>query len=421
MAKTVVVIGAGLAGIQVTQQLTDLGVTVHLIEKEPTIGGLATHMGRVYPTGDCALCLDACEELFDGHHRRCQYRSLLTAKKNLKLYTQTEIKSIAEADGKFSVSIKSHPRYVLLDRCVVCLECINVCDVEVPDEYAIRGGTRKAIYRPISQGVPLAPLIDMDHCTQCGKCIEVCGVDAINLEEKAKTRTIKADALILATGVEEKLPLTLPGYAYSESEDIITQRELARLIDPAGDTDGQVITSSGDAAAKVTMILCAGSRDLEATEYCSQACCTYSLKHANMLRDKGIDVTICYMDLRVQKASYHYLDLARKKGVKLLRGKPDRVVLRDGKPTTIVEDTQTQQRMELESDLVVLASPLSPLASQSDLLTDFLGVYGFAPRVVKEGRVYACGTATGPEDIPTSIAEANAIALRVYADLEGGR
>ncbi|MHA1587455.1 MAG: hypothetical protein ACTSV9_01640, partial [Candidatus Thorarchaeota archaeon] len=87
----------------------------------------------------------------------------------------------------------------------------------------------------------------------------------------------------------------------------------------------------------------------------------------------------------------------------------------------IVEDTQTQQRMEIESDLVVLASPLSPLASQSDVLTDFLGEYGFASRVVKEGRVYACGTATGPEDIPTSIAEANAIALRVYADFEGGR
>ena len=87
MAKNAVVIGAGLAGIQVTQQLTDLGITVHLIEKEPIIGGLSTHLSRVFPTGDCALCLDASSEMYDGHHRKCQYRSLVSEKKNLKLYT----------------------------------------------------------------------------------------------------------------------------------------------------------------------------------------------------------------------------------------------------------------------------------------------------------------------------------------------
>ncbi|MHA1613494.1 MAG: FAD-dependent oxidoreductase [Candidatus Thorarchaeota archaeon] len=420
MTKTAVVIGAGLAGIQVAQQLTDLGIVVHLIEKESIIGGLSTHLGRVFPTGDCALCLDASTEIFDGQHRRCQYRGLVTEKKNLKLHTLTEIRSISEVDGSFKISIKSQPRYVDLDRCVVCLECIEVCDVNTRDEYGVRGGTRKAIYRPIPQGVPLAPLIDMEHCTKCGKCVDICKVNAIDLEEKESTKTIKADALILATGVEEKIPLDFPGYEYSKSDDIITHAELARLLDPAGDTNGEVTTSSGNSVSEVTMVLCVGSRDLSAAEYCSQACCTYSLKHADMLRDRGIDVTICYMDLRVQKSSEHYLTHAREKGVKFLRGKPDSVVIRNGKPMTIVEDTQSQKRMEIESDLVVLASPLAPLAEQSDALSEFLGEYGFVSRIAKEGRIYACGTATGPTDIPTSIAEANAVALEVYSDLEGG-
>jgi heterodisulfide reductase subunit A len=420
MAKNVVVIGAGLAGIQVTQQLTDLGITVHLIEKEPIIGGLSTYLGRVFPTGDCALCLDASGEMYDGHHRKCQYRGLVTEKKNIKLYTQAEVKSITEAEKGFKVSVRSNPRHVNLDRCVVCLECIEVCEVDVPDEYSLRGGTRKAIYRPIPQGVPLAPLIDMENCTKCGKCIDVCKVDAIDFEEKASTKTINADAVIIATGVEENIPTDFPGYEYQTSEDIISHVELARLLDPAGDTNGIVTTSSGDAVSKVTMVLCVGSRDKTAFEYCSQACCTYSLKHAEMLRDLGIDVTICYMDIRVPKTSEHYLTNSREKGVKFLRGKPDKVVVRNGKPVTVVEDTQSQKLIDIESDLVVLASPLAPLGTDNDPVSEFLAEYGFAERVIKEGKVYACGTATGPTDIPTSVAEANAVALRVYSDLNGG-
>jgi heterodisulfide reductase subunit A-like polyferredoxin len=124
--------------------------------------------------------------------------------------------------------------------------------------------------------------------------------------------------------------------------------------------------------------------------------------------------------LRVPKESEHYLRQSREKGVKFLRGKPDKVITREGKPVTIVEDTQSQQVLEIESDLVVLASPLASLGDHDDSIAGFLVENGFAPRVVKKGSIYACGTATGPTDIPTSIAEANAVALRVYSDLAGG-
>ncbi|UCH03426.1 MAG: CoB--CoM heterodisulfide reductase iron-sulfur subunit A family protein, partial [Candidatus Thorarchaeota archaeon] len=271
MTKTVVVVGAGVAGIQVSQQLADLGVTVHLIEQEATVGGLSTHLGKVFPTDDCALCLDACEEMFSGYHRRCQYRSLLGSQKKLSLHTQTQVKSIKREGKGFSVFLRTSPRYVLLDRCVVCLECIQVCDVEVEDEYNLGRSKRKVIYRPIPQSVPLAPVIDMDSCTRCSKCVDVCKVGAINLDQRVKTRTIKADAIVLATGVEERSPSTLPGYAYDECGDVLTQRELARLLDPAGGTNGEVLTAAGEPARSVSMILCAGSRDLNSVEYCSQA------------------------------------------------------------------------------------------------------------------------------------------------------
>ena len=420
MTKTVLVVGAGLAGIQVAHQLADLGMKVHLVEREATVGGLSTHLGKVFPTDDCALCLDACEELHSGKHRRCQYRSLLGVQKGLTLHTLTDIKSIKKNGGKFSVSLRTLPRFVSPDRCVVCLECIKVCDVEVPDAMNLGRNKRKAIYRPIPQGIPLIPVIDIESCNKCGKCVDVCGVDAINLEEKPKTRTLKVDAVVIATGVEERIPITLPGYSYGKCDDVLTQRELARLLDPAGPTNGEVLTAAETPVTSVTMILCAGSRDINAIEYCSQACCTYSIKHAVMLRNLGIEVTVCYMDLRVPLHSKHYLDLAREFGVRFVRGKPDQVAVREGRPVTIVEDTQSSRRLEIDSDIVVLASPLEPIASGTDHFASMQDKHGFISQKDSKKGFYACGTSTGPTDIPASVTEANSVALQVYMDLEGG-
>jgi heterodisulfide reductase subunit A len=330
---------------------------------------------------------------------------------------QTEVKSIKKESGKYSVSLKTGPRYISEDRCVVCLECIKVCDVEVPDDRNLGRSSRKAVYRPVPQGVPLVPIIDIESCTKCGKCVEVCGVDAIDLEQKTRNRTVKADAVVIATGVEERDPGQLPGYAYDKCDDVLTQRELARLLDPTGPTNGMVLTASGKPVESVTMVLCAGSRDLNAAKYCSQACCTYSLKHAVMLRDQSVDVTICYMDLRVPLHSEHYLDLAREHGVSFIRGKPDHVKIRDGSPITTVEDTESKKLLELESDLVILASPLVPLAAEMEQFSKMLDQYGF---ITNPKGIYACGTSTGPTDIPTSITEANSVALQVFMDLEGG-
>jgi heterodisulfide reductase subunit A-like polyferredoxin len=420
MAKTVVVVGAGVAGIQVAQQLADLGMSVHLVEKEATVGGLSAHLGKVFPTDDCALCLDVCEELYNGKHRRCQYRTLLGTQKRLMLHTLTDVKSIKKNGGKFSVSLRSRPRFILPDRCVVCLECIKACDVAVPDELNLERRHRKAIYRPVPQAVPLIPVIDIESCTKCGKCVDVCGVGAIDLGQKPASRTVTADAVIIATGVEERNPGELPGYRYEQCQDVLTQQELARLLDSTGPTDGAVLTASGKPVNSVTMILCAGSRDLNAIEYCSQVCCTYSLKHSIMLRNLGINVTLCYMDLRVPLHSQHYLTLSRELGVRFVRGKPDQVTIKGDSPVTVVEDTESKKRLELESDLVVLASPLVSHALEKEQFASMLDNYGFFSHQDSRERIYACGTSTGPTDIPTSMAEANSVALQVYLDLKGG-
>ncbi len=53
----VVVIGAGIAGIEAALDIADHGIQVHLIEREPTIGGHMAQLDKTFPTNDCSMCI----------------------------------------------------------------------------------------------------------------------------------------------------------------------------------------------------------------------------------------------------------------------------------------------------------------------------------------------------------------------------
>ncbi|MFW9989280.1 MAG: FAD-dependent oxidoreductase [Candidatus Odinarchaeota archaeon] len=53
--KAVLVIGAGIAGMNAALDLANQRINVHLVEKEATIGGKMAQLDRIYPTDDCAI------------------------------------------------------------------------------------------------------------------------------------------------------------------------------------------------------------------------------------------------------------------------------------------------------------------------------------------------------------------------------
>ncbi|MEJ2247236.1 MAG: FAD-dependent oxidoreductase [Acidobacteriota bacterium] len=55
MQKNVLVIGGGIAGIQASLDLADMGVKVYLVEKLPSIGGKMAQLDKTFPTNDCAI------------------------------------------------------------------------------------------------------------------------------------------------------------------------------------------------------------------------------------------------------------------------------------------------------------------------------------------------------------------------------
>ena len=51
----VLVVGAGIAGMQSALDLADSGYYVHLVEKSPAIGGVMAQLDKTFPTNDCSM------------------------------------------------------------------------------------------------------------------------------------------------------------------------------------------------------------------------------------------------------------------------------------------------------------------------------------------------------------------------------
>jgi heterodisulfide reductase subunit A len=139
----VLVVGAGIAGIEAALKIAEAGKQVFLVEREPTIGGHMAKFDKCFPTLDCAACILT--------PKMTQVR----AHPNIDLRTYAEVESVEPYDLRnFKVKIRRKPRYVNVDTCTGCGECANICPVTVLSEFDEGLGKRKAIFRPFPQAVP---------------------------------------------------------------------------------------------------------------------------------------------------------------------------------------------------------------------------------------------------------------------------
>jgi heterodisulfide reductase subunit A len=215
-------------------------------------------------------------------------------------------------------------------------------------------------------------------------------------------------------------------YGYGKHPNVITQLELAKIIDPNGSSKGALVRpSDGKPAKNVLMVQCVGSRDENYYPYCSKICCVFALKHANILiqeRDNA-KVSVVYMDIRTYDRHERYYRDARETGVEFVRGRITRVEPNnDDTLNVIVYDSLLDQYLKFTVDLFVLSSALEP-PEGSDKIIEALGLgtaSGFvAPsdissdEVIAGDHVYACGTALGPAEVPESVTQARAVVSKI--------
>ncbi len=127
------VVGAGISGIRAALDLAEFGYGVTLIDKSPHMGGILSQLDYQFPTDRCGMCKMLPLVDRDASSQYCLRKGLFH--ENIDIALSTELAAIEGEPGQFQVTLKEHPNWVNPDLCTGCGECVNVCPVEVPDEF----------------------------------------------------------------------------------------------------------------------------------------------------------------------------------------------------------------------------------------------------------------------------------------------
>ncbi len=416
------VIGAGIAGIQAALDIADAGFPVYLVEREPSVGGRMSQLDKTFPTLDCSSCILTPKMVDVGQHP------------NIELMTYSEVVAVEGEAGAFHVTVRKKPRYVEEDRCRGCGLCAQECRMHgrVTDAFNQGLGKRAAIYVPFPQAVPLIYTVDPAACLYltrgvCGKtfkCKDACPADAINFEQKERFVELDVATIVVATGFDLIDPRTKPEFGYGVYPGVLTGLEFERLSSASGPTTGKILLD-GKEPKDVVFIHCVGSRDPHTgVPYCSRICCMYTAKHAHLVRDKLPDarITVFYIDMRAFGKGYEeFYDRVKEERVIYRRGEPSEVYRRGERLVVRAEDSVLRRTVEVEADLVVLATAVVPRVD-SEAVAQLLGLErtpdGFFKeahpkfRPVESNRpgVFLAGCCQGPKDIPDTVAQAKAAA-----------
>ena len=419
----VLVIGGGVAGITSSLRLAEYGLKVHLVERRPSIGGHMIQFPKVFPTLDCSQCI------------LTPKMASVSQSRNIDLITYAEVSEVSGLPGDFHVTVRLKPRGVDSEKCIGCAACSRVCPVEAPSEHDEGLGMRKAVYVPFPQSVPSVYTIDFDACTLCGECVKACPRGAIDLEDEGKEMELNVGAIILATGFELYDIGQLAQYGYGKYPNVITSLEMERILDVNGPTQSRLIVpETGRDVRSIAYVLCAGSRDTEVGKpYCSRVCCLYALKQAQMLRDRGVDVWIHYIDIRATGRRYEeFYQTTQEKGAMFVKGKVTEIVPQGEQVLVRGEDMMVNRMVENYIDLVVLCPPIVT-TDETLKLAETLRVLvdedqfvlerhpKLDPVATKRDGVFAAGAVIGPKDIQSTTAEAEGAAMKVVNFLSSER
>jgi heterodisulfide reductase subunit A len=416
----VVVVGAGISGLQAALDLADRGYQVAVVEKEPSIGGRMISLSKVFPTLDCASCITTPKMAASAHHQ------------NISILTYTELDGIEGESGAFHVSATRKPRYVDEDACTGCRQCEYACPVSVPHAFEGGLGARKAIYVPFSNAIPQKALVDLENCVLCGKCERICPANSVDFSQQAEEIVIDARAVIVATGFDQTPPTAKPQYGYGRIPNVITGLQMERLLAPHGPYGRVLRPSDGKVPESIAYVQCAGSRDESlGVPYCSRVCCMYAIKQAMLLSGALplADITIYYMDIRAFGKGYEeFYQNAQAMGIEFVKGKVARISEGENQsPVVRVEMIEEEGVVrERQHDLLVLSLGMAPAWKPNSQMPIKVAPDGFIntpsaklrPVLTDQEGIFVAGTAAGPKDIVDSIVEGGAAAMEASIFLQ---
>jgi len=422
----VLVIGGGIGGMKTAMDLAEADKDVVLIDKAPSIGGLMTQLDRTFPTNNCDLCTLS-------PHLAESARQL-----HIEFLPLTQLSTIEGEAGRFKVGLKSEPRFIDLDKCTACGECIK----KFPDCVRFTPGLdhRAPTCMRYPQAMPGAFSIDIEKCRDINELAKICQAGAILPQDTEKVRDLDVSTIVLATGADLYDGDALTDYGYGNFPNVITGMEYERILSASGPTHGELVRpSDGKPPKKIAWIQCAGSRNINqaGSPYCSSVCCMYALKEAIVTKERfhnDIETVIFYMDMRTFGKDYelYYQRAKNDFDIRLVHSRPHTVESQtetDDLSITFITDGRSTTETEV-FDMVVLSTGFHVSADMVELagkLGIALNEHNFAktnifnPVTTSRPGIYVCGLFEGPKDIPETMVQASAAACVASRDLKAFR
>jgi heterodisulfide reductase subunit A2 len=264
----------------------------------------------------------------------------------------------------------------------------------------------------------------IEGCIQCGECERVCEVKAIDHMMKDEIIEIYYDSIVLAPGFDLYDPTEKREYGYGVLDGVITGIEFERICSVTGPTGGDILLH-GKTPKRFYFIQCVGSRDRQSgARFCSRVCCMYTAKHASIVKDRIRDaqIYVSYIDVRAYGKGYEeFYKSTQESGTFYIRGIPGEVTKTENGLLVRVEDMLSSEVLEIEADIVVLATGVRPRKG-SEELCNVMSIerdeYGFIradainPSRTNVDGIFACGMASGPKDVPDTVASGGEAAAR---------
>jgi len=403
MAKKVLVVGGGVAGLTAASEMANLDIDVEIVEQSDFPGGHAIQY-TCKATDQCVKC-GACmvEEQLDR----------VVQNPKIKLMAGTRIQDISHAKG-FSVTLQKRPAFIDPKKCSNCGICLENC----PEEGAIKQGFSKNHTPFYAVAIEKCLYLKDQSCTACQAA---CPEGAINLDAVETTAATRADAVILATGFTPFSPVSKP-YGYGKFKNVITNLEMERMLR----RDGQALKpSSGTLAERIAFIQCVGSRDAKLNHlWCSKVCCGSALRMAGLVKARQPEtrITFFYMDVQTFGRDFDVFYDKIREDVRLIRAIPGDIypAAEDQLRVTFLDNASSESVQEA-FDMVVLSVGMTPcdgLAKTAETLDWPLAETGFAKQtgqgeLTSAKGIFTAGAVTGPMSIPESIASAGKTAFDV--------
>ena len=245
----------------------------------------------------------------------------------------------------------------------------------------------------------------------------------LTVECKGESVKIPAGAIILATGARELVPTG--EYGCGSVPGVMTQLEFEKRL------------AKGEVPERAVFIQCVGSRQ-SGREYCSRVCCNTSLKNALRIVNAApnASVSIIHRDIMSYgTVPEHIYREASEKGVRFLRyglERPSKITRKRNRLVVQVFDETIDQEIDIDADVVVLATPMVSREDARDIGKLFkvpTDKYGFfleahvklRPVEFSTDGVFICGSARFPSSVSECISQGLAAAAKASIPIRRGK